>query len=294
MRLCRSILFILAALPAALQAGDEVDQQRTVSSDGVVEIQNTRGAVKITGWEEDVVRISGELDDLATGLTFEVEDGVTLIRVDMPKRDINHGDGSDLHIRVPRRSRVEFDGVSTDVVVSEIAGGTGVHSVSGDVRALRLDNRIRIKSVSGEVDVGQATGKIRVSTVSGDMHLDLDTSEIAVDAVSGEVRLRLGDFDRLTVSTVSGDQDVAGHLNDSGHVSMRSVNGEMSLRFSDKVNAQIDVKTGPGGDISNHMTADEPEDVFPVQMKLRTTLGDGSGTVTMNTVNGDIKLLSGR
>ena len=73
MRLCRSILFILAALPAALQAGDEVDQQRTVSSDGVVEIQNTRGAVKITGWEGDGVRIRGELDDLATGLGTEHE-----------------------------------------------------------------------------------------------------------------------------------------------------------------------------------------------------------------------------
>lgn len=294
MRLTGSILLLLVALPAAVQAGESVDQQRTVSSDGVVEIHNTRGAVSITGWDEDVVKISGELDDLASGLTFEVRDGVTLIRVEMPKHDINHGDGSDLVIRLPRGSRVEFDGVSTDVMVAEVTGGTGIHSVSGDIHARRIDNSIRIKSVSGAVDVSQATGKIKISTVSGDMRLDLDTSVIVVDSVSGEVTLKLGDFDRLTASTVSGDQEIEGHLNNSGHMNIRSVSGEISLRFYDQVNATIDVKTGPGGDISNRMTADKPEEIFPAKMKLLTTLGDGSATVSMRTVTGDITLRKGR
>ena len=191
---------------------------------------------------------------------------------------------------MPRESRVEFDGISTDVIVAEITGGTGVRSVSGDIDARRIDKRIHIKSVSGSVDISQATGTIRVSTVSGNMELDLDTSDVAVDAVSGEVNLRLGDFDRLTAATVSGGQEIEGHLNDDGHMTMRSVSGEISLRFSEQVNAQIDVKTGPGGDISNHMTADEPEDVFPSQMKLQTTLGDGSGTISVTTVTGDVSL----
>ena len=49
MTLARLVLLLLAALPAAVQAGDSVDEQRTVNADGVVEIQNTRGAFSITG-----------------------------------------------------------------------------------------------------------------------------------------------------------------------------------------------------------------------------------------------------
>jgi len=292
MRFRGSMLLLLLVLPVVIQAGDSVDQQLSATKDGVVEIHNTRGEVSITGWDKDSIKISGELDDLATGLTFEVEDGVTLIRVEMPKH-INYGDGSDLDIRVPSQSRVEFDGVSTDVDVNQVLGGTGVRTVSGDIRASVLDNRIRIRSVSGEVEVSETTGIIKVSSVSGDVELDIEASEIAVDAVSGEVRLELGDFDRLMTSTISGDLRIEGHLNNSGLITMKSVSGEISLRLNDAINAQISAKTGPGGDISNHLNDDEPEDIFPTQTKLQTTLGDGSGSIRMSTVTGEIRLLKG-
>jgi DUF4097 and DUF4098 domain-containing protein YvlB len=283
-------LLLLLILPVMVEAGESVDERRTVSRDGFVEIHITRGEVGITGWDEDVVEVTGELDDLASGLTFEVRDGKTFIRVEMPRHNVNYGDGTDLDIRLPRTGSVEFEGVSTDVTLSGVMGGTGIRSVSGDIRARGLDKRIRIKSVSGEVDVTDANGKMKVSTVSGDLNLDVNASDITVDAVSGEVDLTLGDFDSLRVATVSGDQAIEGHLNNSGHMTMKSVSGEISLRFTDKVSARIDAKTGPGGDISNDMTADEPEDIFPAQMKLQTTLGDGSGSIIISTVTGDINL----
>ena len=69
-----------------------------------------------------------------------------------------------------------------------------------------------VSPVGGAVDVSQATGKIKVTSVSGDMQLQRDTSVIIVDSVSGEVSLQVGYFDRLTASTVSGDQEIEGHL----------------------------------------------------------------------------------
>jgi len=48
--------------------------------------------------------------------------------------------------------------------------------------------------------------------------------------------------------------------------------------------------TGPGGDIVNKISTDRVVTVFPNTQRLSVTLGDGSGSVKLGTVNGDIKI----
>lgn len=289
---CRTAFFtsLLMTAPLYVTAGEEVDERRSVSGQGVVEIHNTRGEVEITGWDKDEVHVSGELDDLAEELIFEVDGEFTLIRVKMPKRNISWGDGSDLEIRIPVKSRVDFNGVSTDLKFTNIEGGTSIHSVSGDIRADHIAKRLLINSVSGNVEVRDTTGKAKITTVSGDLRLDLRSTEVSINTVSGEIDMDLAEFDSLMVSTVSGELEISGHLNDSGSISMSSVSGDIELRLTGPVNARIDARAGPGGDIDNDMTEDEPRDIFPAQMELKSTAGDGSGRIRIKTVTGDISL----
>lgn len=284
------ITSLLMTTPLYVTAGEEVDERRSVSGRGVVEIHNIRGEVEISGWNKDEVHISGELDDLAEELIFEVDGEFTLIRVKMPTRNISWGDGSDLEIRIPVKSRVDFNGVSTDLKLTNIEGGTAIHSVSGDIRADHIAKRILINSVSGNVEVDDATGKVKITTVSGDLKLDLSSTEVSVNTVSGEIDMDLAEFDSLMVSTVSGELEISGHLNDSGSISINSVSGDIDLRLTRPVNARIDAKAGPGGDIDNDMTEDEPRDIFPAQMELKSIAGDGSGSIRIKTVTGDISL----
>lgn len=289
---CRTAFFtsLLMTAPLYVAAGEEVDERRSVSAQGVVEIHNTRGEVEITGWDKDEVHVSGELDDLAEELIFEVDGEFTLIRVKMPKRNISWGDGSDLEIRIPVKSRVDFNGVSTDLKFTNIEGGTSIHSVSGDIRADHIAKRLLINSVSGNVEVRDTTGKVKITTVSGDLRLDLRSTEVSINTVSGEIDMDLAEFDSLMVSTISGELEISGHLNDSGSISMSSVSGDIELRLTGPVNARIDARAGPGGDIDNDMTEDEPRDIFPAQMELKSTAGDGSGRIRIKTVTGDISL----
>lgn len=289
---CRTAFFtsLLMTAPLYVAAGEEVDERRSVSAQGVVEIHNTRGEVEITGWDKDEVHVSGELDDLAEELIFEVDGEFTLIRVKMPKRNISWGDGSDLEIRIPVKSRVDFNGVSTDLKFTNIEGGTSIHSVSGDIRADHIAKRLLINSVSGNVEVRDTTGKAKITTVSGDLRLDLRSTEVSINTVSGEIDMDLAEFDSLMVSTISGELEISGHLNDSGSISMSSVSGDIELRLTGPVNARIDARAGPGGDIDNDMTEDEPRDIFPAQMELKSTAGDGSGRIRIKTVTGDISL----
>jgi len=292
---CRTALIssLLLSAPIAAIAGESVDERRSVSGQGVVEIHNLRGEVTISGWDKDEVHVYGDLDDLAEGLIFDVDGEFTLIRVKMPKRNVSWGDGSDLEIRVPKKSRVDFEGVSTDLELSDIEGGTSVRSVSGDIRADHIAKRMHINSVSGEIDVTDASGKAKITTVSGDLRLELSSTEVSVNTVSGEVDLAMEAMDSLSASTVSGELDISGQLNESGNISMNSVSGDIQLRLAGPVNARIDVNAGPGGDISNRITSDDPRDIFPAQMELKTSAGDASGNIRIKTVTGDITLIEG-
>ncbi len=283
----------LLSLPNALIAGDQVDERHTASAQGVVEIHNTRGEIDISGWDKEEVYVTGELDDLAEEFIFNVDGDFTLIRVKLPRHNVSWGDGSDLDIKVPRGSRIDFSGVSTDLKLSGIEGGSSLHSVSGDMQVSHIAKRLLINSVSGEVKVRDATGKAKITTVSGDLDLDLNTNEVSVSAVSGEIDMEMAQFDSLRTETVSGDIRISGQLNTSGDISIKSVSGEIRTRLHRPVNARIDVKTGPGGDINNNITDDTPKRIFPAQMELKTSAGDGSGRIRIKTVTGDVSLDSG-
>ena len=59
------------SLPAV--AGESVDESLSASEFGIVEIINTRGTIKIEGWDNDEIHVEGELDDLAEELIFKVD-----------------------------------------------------------------------------------------------------------------------------------------------------------------------------------------------------------------------------
>jgi hypothetical protein len=277
------------AMPLAL-AGEDVDQTQDASSDGLVEVDNIRGEIVISGWDKNQIRVVGELDDLAEGLEFTVTDKVTLIRVKMPDRDIHRGDGSDLEIHIPRGSRVDFGGVSTDVELDNIRGGIDVRSVSGDIEASGIAGKIYVKSISGDIDIEDSEGATTIKSVSGDTRAVIATRVFTFSGVSGDADLELGALETLNVNSVNGDIDIGAGLLDQGRIELKTVNGDCRLALKGDINARVQIVTGPGGDIYNDLDDTEPEEVFPASSRLSTTLGDGSGSIRAKTVNGDIRM----
>ncbi|MCB1691548.1 MAG: DUF4097 family beta strand repeat protein [Pseudomonadales bacterium] len=286
----RSFLALMFLLPPLALAGEEVDRSLPAMDDGVVKIINTRGEVKVEGWEKHEVSVEGELDDLAEGLVFESDSVGTTIEVKMPRKDVNWGDGSDLHIRIPHGSRLRFEGVSSDVAVRDVLGGSSIRTVSGDVKMQDVADQLVVNTVSGDVEIDKATGPARVSTISGEVELDVASTEVDVDSVSGDVDLDLETFDRLYGKTVSGEFKARGKLGGGGSIDVSSVSGDVELSLSRPVDARVRIRTGVGGDITNRQSDDEPRDVFPTQQVLEANLGNGNGRITVSTVNADVRL----
>ncbi len=285
--LAAAILPFLAVLSA--QAGDDVELTQPFAPEGSLLVKGARGDFEIVGWDEEQVRVRGELDDLATGLTFEVEGEKALLRVDMPEQGVNWGDGSDLKIHVPRNIRLRVAVISADVDLKRLGGDVAVRTVSGEVEGEDLGANTHVKTTSGDVELSGASGSVRVVTTSGDAELEVDAQAVQVDTMSGDIQLALGNFDSVRANSISGELDIRGTMNPAALLESSTVSGDIELRLAGPIDVALDCRTGPGGEIDNGFSRIEPIE-SPHGTTLKATVGDGLGSLRVSTVAGTIRL----
>ena len=284
------LILISICFPAF--AGEKVDQSVSAEADGVVEIHNVRGEIVITGWDQEEVKVTGTLDDLAKEFIFKSDGDKTLIKVKLPRNTRHHNrDGSNLKIMVPRESKVAFSGVATDLDVRTVEGGIDINSVSGDININQAKGRTYINSVSGELKLREISGILEVSTVSGDLDAIVDCNKVTVSGVSADLSVTLNQIETAFLSNVSGDTLVKGALVDDGEIKLGSVSGEAYYYVDGDLNARVSMETAPGGDIVNEYSDDKPISSFINSHNLRFTAGEGNGIIRMSTVSGNIGLL---
>ena len=307
----KTIIVILASLTWQVSAGEMVD--KSLSAEGVnsVSIENLRGKVTIIGWDKKEVSVKGELDKKAERFIFEKHGSNIKIKVVMPHQS-NHGwndKGSNLTINMPKGSRMNFSGVSTDVILQNLMTSSEVNTVSGNIKAANLKKHVELSTVSGNVSSENLSGKIRLSSVSGDIddknsqgrlilkvvsgeiESTSSASEVFVNNVSGSIELSLSKTDELEVSTVSGDLNCKLSLNDSGVIKLSSVSGDMDMRFQSDVQASFRLNASAGGDLENDLTSDKAKHAkYGPSSKLYFQTGSGAASVKASTVSGTIKV----
>ncbi|TQV81463.1 DUF4097 family beta strand repeat-containing protein [Aliikangiella coralliicola] len=272
-------------------AGDKVDKSLDVEAEGIVEVHNVRGDIKIRGWQQNQVKVSGTLDDLTEKFVFKSEGGHTFIKVKLPRNSGSRSrEGSKLKIMIPVGSKLIFSGVATDVNVAEINGGVDINSVSGDIKVKNTQGRTYINSVSGELELDDIDGSLEVSTVSGDLDAKVSCKKLSISGVSADLVVKSEQIESASVSTVSGDTRIYGSLLEEGELKLSSVSGEAFYYVKGGLNARISMETAPGGDIVNEYSEDRPKSTFINSHNLRFTAGNGSGVIRMSTVSGNIGL----
>lgn len=288
--LIKSITAFLLLMSGTVSAGEKINKRLEVTANGEVEIHNVRGDIQVKGWDKNEVMVKGELDDLAEQFIFETKNGRTLIKVVLPSRNSNarSGSGSELEVFMPNSQSLQFGGVSTDVVVSDLNNGIDISSVSGDIKLNAINGKAYINSVSGNIDVNGVSGRLNISTVSGDVDAKLTSENIEVSGVSSDIKVSTSQIDSVKIGTVSGDTSLRGILKESGSIKLSNVSGK-SLYFSKpEINARVVLDTGPGGEITNDLTEHKPARSFIGSEKLKFSIGDGSAQIRMSTVSGEI------
>ena len=295
--LSKNALLLCLLLPFAASAQEPIDESRSVSANERISIEVMRGTVRIRPSDDNVFRVRGTIDEDAEGYTLESENGFTSFEIDYPRssrgRSWSDGDdGSELEIEIPQGSELEFEGVSVDVDVMGITGGSEISTVNGDIIASELGNFVHLAAVNGEIDSRNNSGRIDISTINGEIRANSSATEVSISTVNGEADFRLSGTQVLELSTVNGDIDVRLADSLSPRIDGSTVSGDLRLALEPAISASFDISANSGGDIENDFSDERPtRDRYGPRKHLNFSTGTGAGSVNITTISGDIELV---
>lgn len=284
-------LTLLGMLSATTAAAEEIHRSMDAAADGTVSITNVAGSVDVQGWSRKQVEVNGELGDDVEELIFERDGDEIEIRVKTKRRHSRDIDAK-LVIKVPAGSSLEINTVSAEIEVAGVTGEQSLESVSGDIATEVHASDIEANSVSGDLEVegDNKSMRSRFSSVSGDIDTENLAGEIGAESVSGDLTTVNGVFERASLGTVNGDIVFHAQLLSDGRLDVETVNGNVDIEFAGDVSARFDIETF-NGKIRNcfgpkAVRANE----YGPGYELNFTEGGGSGRVTIETLNGNLRL----
>lgn len=278
---------LLGAAPAEAQR--TVERSHAAAADGVVQVENIAGSIRVEGWNRNEVAMTARLGRGVEDVEFEADGDETRIRVIYPRRGSNSG-GTELTVRIPAGSRLKASSVSAGVRVSGVSGAIDATSVSGDVIVSGQPRSLSAQSVSGDVVLDGGSSNVRASSVSGDVNLDGASDHVEAETTSGDIQIRGETVSSLTAQSVSGNVDFAGSLHTNGSVSVESFSG--TVEFA--------IPAGTGGDFqASSFSGSIRNDFNDVEVererrgpgaKLEFSTGSRGAQVKLNSFSGSIQL----
>ncbi len=285
------LILSLGGLIVSPVFAEDINETLDAAAAGHVDIYNTAGTIKVSGWSRKSVQITGELGDDVEELIFERDGDHILIKVKVSRRHGRDID-SDIVVRVPKGSSIDVSGVSADIEVAGVSGEQALQTVSGDVEASDVSANLEAATVSGDVDLkgNGASAETSAATVSGDVRVSGLAGELEAESVSGDVTIKGGTFRRISFETVNGDLVFIAKLGDGGKFEAESVNGDIDIKFDGGVSARFEIETF-NGDIENCF-GPKPERTshYAPGLGLSFSHGGGKGRVSIETLNGEISI----
>jgi DUF4097 and DUF4098 domain-containing protein YvlB len=281
-----ALAFAAAVAPAVAQ--QKVDETKPAAKDGTVEVHNVAGSVRVTGWDQDRVAVTGTLGKGTEKLEFTAAERRTVVRVVLP-HFASHVDGSELEIKVPAGSSLEVKTVSADVSVEKVAGATDLESVSGRITVGGEPKRFSAKTVSGDVEIRAASAPGRAKSVSGAVKLNGVTGEVEAGSVSGDITVKGDAVSRVDLETTSGDIRLDAGLAKDARVTVKTLSGTVELQLPAATSADFDVTTFSGDIINDFGPAAKRTGEYKPGKELAFSTGAGARVVA-KSFSGDVHL----
>jgi hypothetical protein len=199
----------------------------------------------------------------------------------------------DVHLAVGTVTARNVDGnlslstASGDIDAQKTKGTLSVETGSGDITATGHDGTFNAEAGSGDVMASSLAGALaEIETGSGNVSLTgINVTRLRVEAGSGDVKISEARAPDADVETGSGNISVT-LVGGFQSLAVEAGSGNVEVLAPSTIGATVDISTG-SGDI---------ETEFPLQVTrktsdgLRGTIGDGKGTLTVETGSGDVLL----
>jgi DUF4097 and DUF4098 domain-containing protein YvlB len=282
------ILMLALAGPAWLAAQTPVDERRDAAADGVVEIENVAGSVKVVGWNEPAVRVTGTLAAGAE-LDFDSSGKRTQIQVEIEGNNPMEA-ASDLEVHVPAGSQVEIEGVRLDIEVTGVTGTVEADTVEGGITQSGAAREVNLQSVMGTVEVNGSSGTIHAETVNGAVVIRKSSGKVEASTVNGKLVVSDGPFDHVALESVAGAVTFEADLAPQARLDVEAVSGSVEILVPADLKADFAVSSFSGA-IENELDIGkvEQESFLPAK-ELNFSTGSGGARISVETLSGSIHI----
>jgi DUF4097 and DUF4098 domain-containing protein YvlB len=298
-------LFVSA--PPSSAFAEKIDVKREATATTNVLVTNTSGRVRVTGSDANQVSVTGSYEDGVEKVEVTGSGDRVEIRVRPKETRKGYAENTEarLVITVPRGARVEVETVSADIEVEDVNGRVDVEAISGDLRLTGRPREVDVRTISGNIRVKTWGERGRVRSVSGDIEVEGASGELDCETVSGEVRAIGEALSRVRMRSVSGDLELESDLKKGTDVDLESHSGDVRLRipadtagtyelsvFSGEIRSDLGPKAAADDDRKEEAKKKRRNGhMFPGPGdKVRFTLGEGGGRISINAFSGDVKL----
>jgi len=259
---CALFLFVLGAHASDHRGAftEEFHQTYALTPDGRVELDNINGAVHISTWDRNEVKVDAvkyaDSKERLDEAKIEIDSGKDYlsIRTKYPDHDQtwnwgwhNNPASVEYTLTVPRMARLDE--------INLINGSLDVAGVSGEVRANCINGRLEARDLGGRAQLSTINGRLdaRFNQLAG--------HDVELNSVNGEVELTIPSDSKAEVeaSTVSGGinndfglhvnhhhfvgHDLRGELGRGGaHIRLENVNGRIEIHRAQDGRAMSPVK----------------------------------------------------
>jgi len=270
-----AILGILCALAFATQGyasdhsgklTEEFHHSYPLSAGGRVELDNINGAVHITAWDQNEVKVDAvkyantkeRLDEAQ--IMVDSDSSSVSIRTKYRDHDLTWNDdgwnnpaGVEYTLMVPRS--VFLDEIKL------INGPLDIHGVTGEVRASCINGKLTAEGLEGRVEIKTINGRLEaqfarlgkspleLSSVNGSVELTLPSdakAEVEASTVSGGIST---DFGLHVINHHWVGHELRGELGGGGtRIRLSNVNGHIEIRHANDGKAMSPVKDLGHGD----------------------------------------------
>lgn len=282
------LVVLTVAAPVSVQARTDIEENRPISSDGRIQIDNMAGSIKVSSWDKPEVEIRGQLGDRVDELEIAETSGGLRIRV-LNQNNQRRLDETHLRLQVPRGVSLELESISADITVQDLDNSSIVaSSVSGDIDIAANTGQLEAESVSGDVTFVGKVPRVTIETVSGEIDAQGVEGEVRVTTVSGDLVLQGGAVSLGRFETVSGDLELNLLVTDGGRLSADSMSGDVTLVLPASQMAEFIAQTY-SGDIRTEFGVVSSESGSPGR-SLEFTAGNNGASIRIESFSGDARL----
>jgi len=256
-------LFVLALGAHASESRaftEEFHQTYAITADGRVELDNINGAVHISTWDRNEVKVDAvkyagakeRLDDAK----IEIDAGKEYLSIRTKYRDHdlnfnwgshNNPPGVEYTLTVPRTVRLdEIKLVNGSLDVSGVSGEVRASCINGKLEARNLSGRAELSTINGHLDAsfeGLSGSSIELNSVNGSVELVIPSdakAEIEASTVSGGIE---NDFGLRVNHHQYVGHGLRGELGGGGpRIKVSNVNGRIEIRHASDGRALSPVK----------------------------------------------------